>query len=410
MGFFIFLLIVGAVVYFIKTAKAAQEQWKVAAQRLNLVYHPGELGGAGSIMGNANGHRVTVNTVTNSGENSTKTYTHVRLAYRDPVAVDFRITLQGMKQEPGKAYGLQYVETGNPKFDDYFVVRGAHPDKVRDLLTSKLQSALRDLALGYGCDVTVTGNYVETSKPGKVTDAAVIVNTVRRLSGFCETMMEVCDNTETVSHTLEVDAVPSAMPIIEIEPPEIPFDPLSSANPIVPDPPAIPVEQDEPDFPEEAVPEMAVGDAVAVAEEEPVSTTGDVIESAPEVPEEHVVAEPIDLVDVAKDLFGDSGSSLLMSKRFDEQFKDRAVTGSGELTRVGKFSYDPVFTNTEGVKAIVSVCELQGTYSKIKVVAEVMYPPEKYDYLAARTDSILPIDGALIGQDAMMHRLFIVAL
>ncbi len=406
-GIFIFLVI-GAIVFFVvKSGQATQEQWKTAAQRLHLTYRPGGgMGLSGGIYGTLNDHRVEVSTFTKGSGNSSSTYTRYRIEYRNPVPVDMKITRQGMMQGIGKAFGMQDIEVGNPAFDDYLLVKGADPDAVRGFLSIEIQSAIRDLAFTYS-NVTITGTYAQIDKSGKESDAGIMVNTVRRLAGFCETMMEADRNEAAVAAPeVEVDAAPSGMPIIEIEPPEIPFDQLPSANPIVPEPPEIPALPDDPEFPDEELTEVSLPEELMVEEEmlteiEALKDPGDPID----LPEQG----PLDLVETAKQLFGDSGGSLLVSSQFDEQCKGRKITGSGELIRVSRISYDPIFTDTKGAKATISVCQLAGTYSKIKVVAEVMYPREEYDQLDARVGMTLPVSGRLVAQDSMMHRLYVVA-
>ena len=77
------------------------------------------------------------------------------------------------------------------------------------------------------------------------------------------------------------------------------------------------------------------------------------------------------------------------------------------MRRVGKFSYDPVFKDLQGVKAIFEVCELQGPYSKIKVKAEVAYATEMNGELKLNIGSSFPISGKLIAHDSMMNQLYI---
>ena len=63
MGFFFFLLIVGVIIFnLIKTAKAGQQKWQSAAERLGLGYFAGDLGAAGKILGRKGAHRVEIST------------------------------------------------------------------------------------------------------------------------------------------------------------------------------------------------------------------------------------------------------------------------------------------------------------------------------------------------------------
>lgn len=405
MGFLFILFVIGVIIFTgYRSGQVAVEQWRTAAQQLQLTYQPAGLGAKGSICGTLNGHGVTVDTFTKGSGNSSRTYTRYQLLYRNAVPVDLKITRQGMLQGLGKVFGMQDIEVGNPAFDDHLLVKGASPHRVKALLSIELQSAIRDLASTYA-DLTVTGNQVEINKSGKDSDAAVIVYTVRRLASFCETMMQAGGDYAAPPNALEVEDRPPAMPFIEFEPPEIPFDQLTTANPVVPDPPLIPVELDDVDFREEARPEIEAD--VPVAEEEAIPVAEEITETAQPEPNVTMSAGPVDLEEVATELFGQSGGLQLISKAFEERFKDRMVTGSGELLRIGKFSYDPVFTNTAGVKATILVCELAGAYSKNKVVAEVVYPSDQYDSLDAKTGTTLSVSGKLIGQDSMMHRLYV---
>jgi hypothetical protein len=61
------------------------------------------------------------------------------------------------------------------------------------------------------------------------------------------------------------------------------------------------------------------------------------------------------------------------------------------------------------VKVKISICELAGAYSKIKVSAEIMFPPESYDSLKSKEGSSLAISGQLIAQDSMLNMLFVVS-
>ncbi|MCK4565331.1 MAG: hypothetical protein KAU94_11740, partial [Verrucomicrobia bacterium] len=178
----------------------------------------------------------------------------------------------------------------------------------------------------------------------------------------------------------------------EVEPlvPEVvepSYDPFVSANPIIPELPEIPEEEFEIEIePEEIIKEPVI-------QEEPSTPAG---------------TPAVDMDAVAATLYGgDSGSSLLVSKVFDEQYKDKRVAGSGTLKRVGKFTYDPVFTNCTGVKATFEICELDGAYSKIKITVEVKFPVEEYDALKSKIGMRFPITGTLIAQDSLMHNLYI---
>jgi hypothetical protein len=103
----------------------------------------------------------------------------------------------------------------------------------------------------------------------------------------------------------------------------------------------------------------------------------------------------------------DSGSALLASKVFDENYKGRRIEGSGTVKRVGRISYDPIFGSIRGIKVSLNVCEMDGAYSKIKVSAETIFPLEEFETLKAQEGKSLHISGRLIAQDKMMRKLFV---
>lgn len=399
MGFLFFIAVIGVVIYLsTQSSKATKQKWQTAASNLNLVFHEGGFGTSGTISGERCGHRVAVSTFSKGSGNTSKTYTKYRMEYRDRFPLDIRMTRQGALHNLGKVFGLQDIEVGNPLFDDLVIVRGSDPKAVRRFLTPERQEAIRALVAAYA-DITISNEQVVVNKAGKDMDPGIICHCIRRLESFCN---EMADAQRPSSKPKHVTEQPPAIPMVEKTVPPVPeiiepsFDPFTSANPIVPVVPDVP--PPIPEVPEEAA--MAeIEPEASVAVEDPVS---------PEEPVQMPEAPVVDIETVATTLYGgDSGSSLLASKRFEDQFRDRSVTGSGTLKRVSKFSYDPVFTNDTGVKATFDVLEIAGAYSKIKVTAEVRFPPEEYAVLKAKVGQSLPISGTLIAQDTMLNQLYI---
>lgn len=412
MGFIFFLMIIGfAVFMWTKNSKANQTQWQQAADQLNLAYYAGGFGSMGTISGSLYGHRVAVSAITKSSGNSSQTYTKYHIEYCDRIPVDMKMTRQGALHTLGKVFGMQDIEIGDPGFDDRIILRGSDPVAIRRFITPDIRDAIKLLVASHQ-DVTITNEHVCVMKKGKDTDSAIIVSTTKRLLKFCDKMNAASRVAHPGKNEVILDKHPSAEPILEVpQPPEIPaveppYDPYSTPNPVVPEPPMIPVVDDVIGETTDPAPDDGT---VVVAVETPVPVEPEPVvpPKAPEPEEPIDRSVPVNLKDAARELFGDSGSSLLSSKLFDEKFKDRPVEGSGVVRRVGKFSYDPVFVNAKGVKVSLAVCEFPGTYSKIKVTAEVMYPPEDYDSLRSMVGATLPISGTLFAEDAMMNALYI---
>lgn len=399
MGFLFFIAVIGVIVYLsTQSTKSSRQQWRTAAGNLNLGYYEGGLGSTGTISGERSGHSVTVSTHTKGSGGNSQPYTKYQMEYRDHLPLDLRMTRQGAMHTLGKAFGLQDIEVGNPSFDDVVIVRGSRPAEVRRFLAPRLQDAIRTLILLYP-DIVISSKHVVVKKAGKDMDPVVICHCIRRLEAFCSEMVRA--NAAASKVGVFDTAMDEASPVSVTEEPDLPdpviiepaYDPLHSADPVIPIPPEVPP---DPGALSETA-EVAAVVASPAPEEQP-----DEVESSPPA--------VLELTQVAEELFsGDSGQTLLSSKLFEDKFRNHPVEGSGTMKRAGKFSYDPVFTNTRGVKATLMVCELAGTYSKVKVTAEVMFPPEALETLKAKVGSRLSVRGKLVGMDAMMNQLYIVA-
>jgi hypothetical protein len=392
MGFLFFIAIAGVVIYtWQKNARAGQDQWRAAAERLGLGYFPGDFGMVGKIAGRKGGHRVTISTFTKGGGKSSSSYTKYRVDYHEPIQVDFTITRQTALHRMGQVLGLKDIQVGDTAFDELAMVRGMHTQELLKFLDPSRRQAIMRLLSAYN-DVVVTNEYIEMNRAGKDADAAIIAHVVRVLLSVCNDLTDTSSSLAEENHTIELDSwpplsgfEPSETAVPEIEPVESSLDPFISANPVVPEPVWTEI---EPGMDKEPEP----------PETEPLP----------------VAAEPatgvVDLAQAAETLFGgDVGRSLVTAKVFAERFKGRAVSGTGTIKRVGRFSYDPVFTNTSGIKATVEICELAGPYSKIKVTAEVKFPPEAFEGLKSRVGMPMEVAGTLVAQDAMMNQLFVEA-
>lgn len=416
MGFFIFIVVAGIVIYnVLKNSKANQEQWRIAAERLGLGYNSGDFGLTGTISGRKGGHRIVISTFSKSGGNdNSTTYTKYHIDYQERIPIDFKISRQNALHTLGHALGLKDIETGNPSFDDCALVRGMRPHEVRQFLTPDRQAVITDLMISF-TDVVISNEMIELNKPRKEKDAGIIIRTVNSLLSVCN---DLTDRTESVAQEAEQ--------MVDVEPVEPSVNPLFTANPIVPDPFMVEVEEeplqieivDEPSVNAIApdIPSIS-DDPVVEVEEEPVwveKSDEPVIERSegpPPVPAEPLPLEiSYDVVAIAQDLYGgSSGAAPSAESRFDEVYADQEVSGFGTVLRLSKVSYDPVFKGSQGVKVTCELCELSGAYSKFKVRADVVFSSERYDELKNKIGSALPIPGKLIAQNSTMHHLYILS-
>ncbi len=373
MGFIIIVAIVGIVIYLSKkTAKKNREQWQSAADQLKLNFLPGGIGRIGTISGKHGGHSVNVTTMTKGSGNNSQTYTKYTVKYRSRIRVDFKLTKQHALHGLGKVFGMQDIEVGSPVFDGQVLVQGSFPDEIRRFLTPGLQEQIRML-VAMNPDSVITNEGIELKKKGTDRDAAIIVQTVRRLLDFSNELQE----------SVQPENKRTAPP-----PPRTP--------------PPLPVVEQAPEPPHPS--------ALPVVEEITLPTEPEVFEPEAVVPDADDSAVVFDLKQVAVDLFGagDSRAVLMARSEFEAKYAGRLAEGSGVLKRVDKFTYDPVFKDTKGVKATIEICEVAGAYSKTKISAVIIFPMEDFDSLKAGMGTVLPVCGKLIAVDTMMSQLFVV--
>ncbi len=407
MGFIVFLIVGGAIVYsFIQKGKEKQAMWREAAERLGLGYFPGDLGAIGKISGSKGGHMVDIETYSRTHNNTTSTYTRYKVRYHNPIHTDFRIVRQNALHKTEAFYGLQDIEVGDRAFDDRVLIRGKHPDRIIKFLTPERRRAIVELIESY-MDVEITNTIMELNKSGKDSSPHTIYNTANVMLSVANDLTDNAPSVAENERILEMDEAPSATPILTVEKEPDPFFPK---NPLVKETPGE-------DFVE----------SWGVAEKEPAVVEVEDVESGivhiPEseiedheisedpVPESKpvIAAGPVSLQSIAEHLYsGGADISLKSGPTFQEHYENRTVHGEGTLKRVGKFSYDPIFPNTKGVKAAYDICTLAGPYSKIKVVAYVMYPVERLEELQAKIGTTLPITGKLVGQNSILTQLYIV--
>ncbi|MBN2704287.1 MAG: hypothetical protein JXR23_08755 [Pontiellaceae bacterium] len=330
------------------------------------------------------------------------------MSYRNSIPVEMKIVRQGMFHELGKAFGMQDILTGNAEFDYQLLVKGADTQRVRGILSTPVQDAIIDLLSSFD-DITITDSHIEAVKSGTESDSFVIIQTLRRLEEFCEVIMEADENSSAAPYAMDLENEVESEEEPEVDSSETPYipsitvDPFAIPNPVV-------VTEELPEFSEEEIPSIPVPPEHQRFESEPNPAKDETVREEFAAPQAAATTAAKDIQDIARQLFVDPENSMLTSTQFDEHFKDIAVTGTGKMGHVARFSYDPVFSDTKGVKASCDVCTLDGTYSKIRVSAEVMYPEDQYERLNALQAQTIPINGNLVAYNSITHRLYLIAL
>lgn len=395
----IFILVIGAVALYLwfKNARQNQSHWRDAAERLGLGYFPGDMGGLGRIAGRKGGHRIEITTYSRSHGKTSSVYTQYTIHFHVPISADFKIVRQNALHKLGAFLGLKDIEVGDPAFDDRVLLRGRSPDEIIEFLDAERRRAILRLLNSYD-DIELTNGHIELSKPGRDTAPAILFNTTRQLLSVAN---ELTDNTPSIAKEAEQ--------MVEIEPVEPPCNPLISANPIVPEPPMVEVEED-----------AVLGEEISeVNESDGFNESAESDEPATESPEPPPIATPPEplptvvshnLLAVAQDLYGgDSTMAYKTQPRFEDVYLDQQVFGTGKIQRVSTYSYDTVFKDSEGVKVTCDICELSGTYSTIKVKADVVFPSERLEEFRNQIGSSISIAGKLVAHKSVLHHLYILS-
>lgn len=79
-----------------------------------------------------------------SGKNST-TYSTVRIVGPNPKELTFNIYREGMFSKLGKIMGMQDIQTGDPTFDDKFVIKSNNPEFIKIALLPEIKSKFIDI-------------------------------------------------------------------------------------------------------------------------------------------------------------------------------------------------------------------------------------------------------------------------
>ena len=93
---------------------------------------------------------------------------------------------------------------------------------------------------------------------------------------------------------------------------------------------------------------------------------------------------------------------------FDKYYRDSFVHWSGTLTGVRTFTFDLVFGNEPGTRAVFKIHQVGGqSFSGRPVQAVVRFPADAEDMLRSKVDSEMTFEGTLVSCDAFMRNLFV---
>jgi hypothetical protein len=260
------------------------------------------------------------------------------------------------------ALGSGDREIGAKSFDDAFRVNTSRPDALAKMMTPELRERLVSLVERYPSAVIADGDITLTTKADEPTTAA-IVNTVNDLV------------------IVAVLLLANAPPPLETPPPR------RVARASVPPPPAA--------TPSPTKPTPASSQPAPTPRSEP----------EPEPPPQHEAAQSSGLPDgFFNDVFGENRLSFESDDRFEREIAGSVVNLSGMVKQSNRYQDEPDATPASGVKAIVTVAQIDNDLYGMTDIDAVVY--------LAGTDELdrgehISFTGRLTGVDAFMRNLFI---
>ena len=161
--------------------KQAIAAWTEAAGELGITFDPAS---RYLMEGNVAGYQVKVHTYTQRSGESSQTYTAFRVSF--PGSLDLGLKLsRELKFFSGvaKFFGAQDITTGDPTFDDTFVIKGLDAEAVNDFLTDDRRQQLAELHQQQkGMGIVVTDADISITCRGVVRKAEVITGHVANLT------------------------------------------------------------------------------------------------------------------------------------------------------------------------------------------------------------------------------------
>ena len=178
LGVFIVVLVVR---FWFVARKQAIAAWTEAAGELGITFDPAS---RYLMEGNVAGYQVKVHTYTQSSGENSQTYTSFRVSF--PGSLDLGLKLsRELKFFSGvaKFFGAQDITTGDPTFDDTFVIKGLDAEAVNDFLTDDRRQQLAELHQQQkGMGIVVTDADISITCRGVVRKAEVITGHVANLT------------------------------------------------------------------------------------------------------------------------------------------------------------------------------------------------------------------------------------
>ncbi len=411
-GVVVLMVVVGLAIaagYSLSQRREANEAWREAARRRNLLFHPGDLFTQPELAGTLEGHHLSVTVVTH-GRDSARKYTRYRVEYREPLPAGLRISKEptGLLAGVRRAFAGADIHVGDPEFDDTLRVVGSDVPLIRAFLTLPRRLLLLRVHDRYPT-IEIDDEQISWDVRDVELNPDLIVATVDRLietaTGLSPGPSEQPFESDTQGGGLDPGPAEPGDSAHHIHSPSRVGDhPTFDAAALLSD-------LRDPDRPiQPETPAAVVADDDVQPANTPLLDTAADGTAAPDEPAGEPEPSRDDGATVAAvcaTLFDRSGTSLEVPQAFAERYRGRHVRWLGRLTSVTRYPFDRIFGSEPGCRAVFTVHRTGPSFGPRDVRVVLQLPDGQELALRSSVGAGFEFEGRLIGYDRFMQTLFV---
>jgi hypothetical protein len=380
-------------------SRATDREWAAAAAALGARFSGRGLFAHRRIQGRIRDLPFAFETYTRGSGKNSKTCTRLRVHYAEPLGLDLKITREGFWGAVTKFFGAQDIQVSDPAFDSLAIIKGRDPARVRGLLTPARRLRIARLFDSHP-DAAICDAAVEWSRGGVIRRADRIVEHVKALGRLARHMGGDLEEDRGLDRVLDARArgrPDEALRILR----GIPVEPAYEEKVLEGELLYLGGRSNEA--------KEAFAKAAQTEPGDPL-TSGwmEVVSTAPPAPAP-VDAGPVeDPASMLAALFPEGAMNFDVTRAFERDYRGRTVRWRGTLEAVESYTFDMVFGNEPGARAVVAVGEL-GTvrYGDRKVRAVVRLPVGADAGLKGAVGGAVAVEGNLERVDPLTRNLYL---
>ena len=424
--FIVFAFIIGFIVIVVtserKKIKKAILVWGDIAKKMNLQFTPGSFTTVGRISGHIGDHLIEIDTFVRSSGKSSQLFTRFHIRFAKSGKTNFTLTKQTFFQTLGSVFGVQDIKVGDKAFDDSVVVKGHNASEIISFLTPARRSQIK-LAVSQFSEITITNRYAEGLQPGLISESHVLQGYIKMF----EKLADVLSSTHSEAHPIakarkarKHGKLDKAVKIIQkaklkekediLEAKELEGEMLyisgrkSDAHKVFKE-----VATEIPDDHHiKQWKNMADENIEIEQDNNPVEQKVESdIQAISEVVEKDVTVNELGMEEVFNELFCSNLGTFDSTSLFEKKYAGKKVEWDGKLISVQEFSFDFVFKNYTGIKAVFETPASQNNTSSVKIKIIAHFPNVLIDEMKQLQGKNVAFSGELLSIDALMKNVFI---